>query len=146
MPERRQFIRHPINFPFSYKVLGSHSGGEESKTINISRGGLLFAARHPVKETSRITMKIPFHDRVYTVMGTVAHCNSRLHQRLYKIGVSFYSMTDAFKTKLIEQLYLIEEFRNLRSRQLGKEISLEEAARDWIKKYSSSFRKVYGYN
>ena len=68
----------------------------------------------------------------------------RLGKKLYKIGISFYSLSDAFKAKLVEQLYLIEEFRSLKSRRLGKEIPIEDAAQEWIRKYSKSFRKVYG--
>ena len=50
---------------------------------------------------------------------------------------------DAFKVKLIEQIYLIEEYRVLRSLQLGRDLSLKEASEEWIKRYSERFKKLY---
>jgi hypothetical protein len=63
--------------------------------------------------------------------------------RLYNIGVSFYRFSDAFKVKLIEQIYLIDEYRILRSVQLGHDISLKEASEEWIKRYSKRFARLY---
>lgn len=141
--ERRRFVRHLINFPLKYKIVGAPGAESRSKTLNISRGGLLFTAKEPAKELSKVVMKIPFRNRVYTVKGRVARCKSDLNKKLYEIGVSFYSLSDAFKTRLIEQLYLIGEYRHLRSRQLGREVSAEEAAVEWIRKYSRNFSKLY---
>ena len=141
--ERRYSIRHPITFPFRYRVVGSHNGEDRSKTINISRGGLFFKAKHPAKELSTVTMKIPFRNKVFIVRGRVAHCRLGLDKKCYEIGVSFYDSSDAFKTKLIEEMYLIRELRDLRSKQLGRKIPIDEAAKDWIKRYSKRFRKFY---
>ena len=141
--ERRHFMRHPVNFPLTYKVVGSHGTEERSKTLNISRGGLLFSARRPARELSKVMIKIPFRDKVYTVKGRVAHCKVNVDKKFYEIGVSFYSLSDAFKTRLVEQLYLIGEFRDIKSRQLGKEVPIEEAAKEWIRRYSRSFSKLY---
>ena len=61
----------------------------------------------------------------------------------FNVVVSFCRYSDAFKVKLIEQLYLISEFRDLQSMKLGKEISLEDASREWIKRYSDRFSRLY---
>jgi hypothetical protein len=141
--ERRKFIRQAVNFPLTYRVVGSRNGEEKSKTVNVGRGGLLFTARHPAKELSTVMIKIPFRNKVFAVKGKVAHCRFSLAKRLYEIGINFYTVSDAFKTKLIEQLYLINEFRDLRTRQLGRVVSAEEAAQEWIKRYSKRFRRLY---
>ena len=145
--ERRRYIRHPVCFPLTYKVIekGSHKESREkhSTTINISQGGLLFSAARPVKPESSIVIKMPFQDKVFNVRAKVAHCTRSADTKLYNIGVYFYRFTDAFKVKLIEQMYLISEFRDLWSMQLGREISLEEASREWIKRYSERFKKLY---
>lgn len=144
--EKRRFIRHPLCFPLTYKVLNNDvSGGKEkySTTINISVGGLLFSARNAAKPGSRIMIRMPFQDKVFNVKALVVHCKRDDETKLFNIGVSFYRMTDAFKTKLIEQLYLISEFRDMRAIQLGREVSLEEASREWIKRYSKRFKRLY---
>jgi RNase P/RNase MRP subunit p30 len=86
---------------------------------------------------------MPFEDKVFKVMAKVVHCNKSLDTNLFNVGVSFYRLRDAFKVKLIEQLYLISEYRDLRSVQLGREVSLEEASREWIRRYSERFRRLY---
>jgi len=147
LTERRHFIRHPLCFPLTYKVMGKNilRGGKEvpSTTINISQGGLLFSGTHPVKEGSLILIKMPFQDKIFNVRAKVARCDKSLETKFYNIGVYFYRLTDAFKVKLIEQIYLISEFRDLWSMQLGRDVTLEEASREWIKRYSERFKRLY---
>jgi hypothetical protein len=147
--EQRHFIRHPLSFPIEYKILEKSSDkrgngkGERSKTINVSQGGLMFAAKRPVEINSRINIKMPFQDKIFNVRAKVVHCDKSAETNFYNIGVCFFRFTDAFKAKLIEQIYLISEYRDLRSIQLGREIPLEEASREWIKRYSERFKRLY---
>ena len=145
--ERRRFIRHPINFPLEYKIIPGKDSSREitglSKTINVSKGGLLFPTKHPARLNSRILIKMPFQDKAFNVRGKVVHCAKNKGEKLYNLGVSFYRFNDAFKVKLIEQIYLISEYRDLRSVQLGRDVSLEEASREWIKRYSERFKRLY---
>jgi hypothetical protein len=146
--ERRRFIRHPLCFPLTYKVVAkktSAGAGKEntSKSVNISMGGLLFLTKKPVENNSIIAIKMPFQTKTFNVKAKVVHCDRSEDAKLYNIGVSFYRLSDAFKVKLIEQLYLISEFRDLWSVQLGREVTLEEASREWIKRYSKRFKRLY---
>lgn len=145
--ERRRFIRHPLCFPLTYKVVekkGASIAKEAvSKTVNISMGGLLFMTKNPVNLNSTISIKMPFQDKVFNVKAKVIHCDKSEETKLFNVGVSFYRLNDAFKVKLIEQLYLISEFRDLWSVQLGREVTLEEASREWIKRYSKRFKRLY---
>ena len=86
---------------------------------------------------------MPFQNKSFNVHARVVHCDRSLDTKLYHVGVCFERFSDAFKVKLIEQIYLICEYRDLRSVQLGRDISLEEASREWIKRYSDRFRKLY---
>lgn len=145
--ERRRFIRHPLCFPLAYKVISGarpQNGGEKkSKTINISMGGILFSSKKAVAPDSIIMLKMPFQNKVFNVRAKVVHCVKNSETNLYNIGASFHRLSAAYKVKLIEQLYLISEFRDLRSIQLGREISLEKASEEWIKRYSARFRRLY---
>jgi len=145
--ERRRFIRHPLCFPLSYKIIdrGVHNGAKESrsKTLNISLGGLMFAAKRPVEAGSTIIVKMPFENKIFNVKARVVRCDKNPETSLNNIGVRFYRTNDAFKVKLVEQIYLISEYRDLKSIQTGKEISLEEASREWIKRYSERFKRMY---
>ena len=145
--EKRRFIRHPLCFPLSYKIVdkGTSCDGKEvrSNTINISMGGLLFTAKRPVEAGSTIIVKMPFENKVFNIRAKVVHCDRNTETNLSNIGVRFYRTNDAFKVKLIEQIYLISEYRDLKSIQTGKEMSLEEASREWIKRYSERFKRMY---
>jgi len=149
MEEHRHFIRHPVCFPLSYRMVPPAksdqppSGEGKATTINISVGGLMFSATHPADIGSKVAIKIPFQDRVFNVKGNVVHCEKSIETKFYNVGINFYRITDAFKVKLIEQIYLISEFRDLWSVQQGREVSLEEASREWIKRYSARFKRLY---
>jgi len=145
--ERRRFIRHPLSIPISYKVVkkiqDEQDKGTPAMTANVSMGGLLFSTKRPVKVGALIEIKLPFKDKIFNVKSKVVHCAKSQESKLYNVGSSFYRFSDAFKTKLIEQIYLIAEYRDLRSIQLGKEISLEDASREWIERYAERFKRLY---
>ena len=150
--ERRHYIRHPLNLPLEFKVLKKTSGNvyaegegkaERTAAINVSQGGLLFSSKKQVEPDSRIIIRMPFQDKAFNVRARVVHCDRSKDTKLYYVGVCFERFSDAFKVKLIEQIYLICEYRDLRSIQLGKDVSLEEASKEWIKRYSDRFRRLY---
>ncbi len=158
--ERRKFIRHQLCFPLNYQVLdegAADKSGEKtakisgakkyksgrSTSINISIGGILFAAKHPVKVGAIIVIKMPFQDKIFNVKAKVAHCIKNSETKLYNIGATFHSAGSAYKVKLVEQLCLISEFRDIRSIELGKQVSLESASKEWIKRYSDRFSRLY---
>ena len=143
MKERRHFIRHPICYPLEFEH-ASNKMGEKTKTLNVSEGGLLFLSKHPLKESEIIILKMPVQDKVFRVKAKVMHVTKDSENKdLFNVGVSFYRYSDAFKVKLVEQLYLIDEYRMLRSLQLGHELSMQKASEEWIKRYSKRFARLY---
>jgi len=145
--EYRHFIRHPLCLPLSYKVIEKSLKREQenihSRTIDVSLGGLLFPSKHQVDPESRIAIKMPFENKVFNVRAQVVRCIYNAETKLYDIAVHFLRTQEAFKAKMIEQIYLIAGYRDMLRLQLGKEISLEEASRKWIKRYSARFRRLY---
>ena len=145
--ERRHFIRHPLSLPLVYKIIKSRKDqdlpGLRSKTLDVSMGGLLFPSKNPVKLNSLIEIEMPFENKVFNFKARVVRCINNAETKLYDIAVSFFRLREAFKAKMIEQIYLISEYRDLLSLQAGKEISLEEASRKWIKRYSKRFKRLY---
>ena len=141
--ERRHFIRHPICYPLEFE----HTPGrisEKTRTLNVSEGGLLFVSKYALKRGEWIILKMPLQNKVFKVKARVTHSAKDIsNPRLFNTGVSFYRYSDAFKVKLIEQLYLIDEYRILRSLQIGHEITMEKASEEWIKRYSKRFARLY---
>ena len=117
---------------------------ERTKTLNLSEGGLLFLSKHPLKKNEIIILKMPLQDKIFKIRAKVMHATKDSEGTgLFNIGVSFYRYSDAFKVKLVEQLYLIDEYRVLRSLQLGHELSMQKASEEWIKRYSKRFARLY---
>lgn len=145
--EYRRFIRHPLCLPLSFKIIKSKSKSlqeeERSKTINISLGGLLFPSKQAVEPGAAIVIKMPFESKVFNVRAKVVRCVKSAESKLYDVAVSFSRPQEAFKVKMIEQIYLIAEYRDLLRLQSGKDVSMEEASRRWIKKYSVRFSRLY---
>lgn len=145
--EKRHFIRHPMCFPLKFQVIhrriGHRSDAGNSVTVNIGRGGLLFSAQRPVVQDALIRITIPFQEKIFKVNGRVVYCRKNSETELYNVGVCFQHTSEAFRVRLIEQLYLISEYRDLRSIQLGRNISLKEASREWVQQYSQRFQKLY---
>ena len=140
--ERRRYIRHLLVNPLEFQV-DKEEEVEKTQTVDVSEGGLMFMSKKKVSVGTGIKLQMPLYDKVFKIKAKVVHATKDKATGLYKVGVSFSSYADAFKVKLIEQIYLIEEYRVLRSLQLGREMSLQEASKEWIKRYSERFQKLY---
>jgi len=140
--ERRRFIRHLLVSPLEYQV-EENGRFEPSQTIDVGEGGLLFLGKTEVPQGSVINIQMPLYEKTFRIKAQVVHVTKDGETGLYRIGVAFTNYSDAFKVKLIEQIYLIEEYRVLRSLQLGRDVSLQEASADWIQRYSERFKKLY---
>ena len=103
----------------------------------------MFMSKKHVEVGLIIEIKMPLYHKIFKIKAKVCHSDKDDSTGLYRIGVAFVTYTDAFKVKLIEQIYLIEEYRVLRSLQTGKEMTLQEASKEWIKRYSDRFEKLY---
>ncbi|MDP3790604.1 MAG: PilZ domain-containing protein [Candidatus Omnitrophota bacterium] len=141
--EKRHFIRHPICYPLEFEHAPKKIS-EKTKTLNVSEGGLMFLSKYALKRGELIILKMPMQNKMFKVKGKVMHITKdRDNPSFFNVGVSFYRYSDAFKVKLIEQLYLIDEYRILRSLQLGYEISMHKASEEWVKRYSKRFARLY---
>lgn len=140
--ERRRFIRHLLVNPLEFQV-SENQEFEKTRTVNVSEGGLMFMSKNEAPMGAFIHLQMPLYDKLFKIKAKIVHCVKDESTGLFKVGVEFVTYADAFKVKLIEQIYLIEEYRVLRSLQLGKEMTLQEASKEWIKRYSERFEKLY---
>ncbi|MDD4956646.1 MAG: PilZ domain-containing protein [Candidatus Omnitrophica bacterium] len=140
--ERRRFIRHLLVNPVEFRI-EEDRGYEKTNTLDTSEGGLLFLSKTEVASGTTISLQMPLYDKVFKIRARVVHSTKDEESGLFRVGVVFVNFSDAFKVKLIEQIYLIEEYRVLRSLQLGRDMTLKEASEEWVKKYSERFQKLY---
>ena len=143
MEDKRCFVRHPLCFPLKFKVL-ENKNYKKSLTKDISEGGLCFLTGQKVDVDTVISMELPVIDKVFKIKAKVVYsCESSDNPNMRQIGVCFLKYADAFKVKLIEQIYLIDEYRSLMSFQKEREVSFMEASSQWSKKYAERFEHLF---
>ena len=132
--EKRQFIRHAASIP----IACCPEGGEfnAGDLLNISYGGLAFNTTCSFEPGQIISIRITFRNAEHTLTSRVAWCEAE--EPGYNLGVEFLNRQDRFKTRLIEQICYIEEYRKKKAAE-GINLSTTEAARQWISKYSENF-------
>ncbi len=132
----RLYIRHPAAIPIECERVRSQEGPLLECLSNISLGGLAFHSRQPFAVNEIVVVRIPLIDESFQATGQVAWCIPR-HPG-YEVGMKLLEQNEAFQARMIEQLCYIEQYRR-DALQQGRELSPEEAAREWIAKYASDF-------
>jgi hypothetical protein len=134
--EDRRYIRHPSRMPIRFSLSGD-SGEREDSLRNVGEGGLCFATEQPLEPGQRIRLCVPVFGQLFEIDGQVAWC--RAVAGGYEVGVGFSTPQDRFCVRMVEQLCYIEDYRAAVAREEGRELSSEEAAREWIERFAGEF-------
>lgn len=140
--EKRRFYRHPINKPIQYQPYDSRHR-DHTSTVDVSEGGICFMSEQRLPQGTKIHLSIPVGDQVFRVDAQVAYCSQMSAANRYRTGVAFLDPESAFRAKLAEEMLLIEKYREKISKELGRDVSEEEAAREWIEKYAKNFSYLF---
>ncbi|AZT84839.1 PilZ domain-containing protein [Marinobacter sp. NP-4(2019)] len=135
----RRFIRHPTDFPILVFSKDS-SHGDEASLCDISQGGLACSLQRKLRLGESVALGIPSLQQGYRISGLVVRC--RHYGKGYRIGIQFSDETEAFKSKMVEQVCQIEHFRR-ELRRDGCELDSEAAAREWIERFGSQFADMF---
>ena len=140
--ERRQYIRHPSNIPITYSTL-SHAEGTHEKHLlhNISIGGVCFETGEYLERGTAVMIRIALVHPVFEEKAIVAWC--RKVNDHYDIGVQFQGQDTRFRARMVEQVCHIEQYKRNVFAEEGRNLSGEEAAREWITKYAAQFPAEY---
>ncbi len=136
METRRRYIRHPTDIPIEYHFEQIFTDSTEPLR-DISEAGLSFRSSNPVASGVQIEVKIPFVRPPFAATGSVVWCKQMGHH--YDVGVKFGDGESRFRLRMVEQICQIEHYRMKIRRQEHRELSGEEAAREWINRYASRF-------
>ncbi len=132
--DRRAFIRHPADIPIEIEAL---PGEAASRVADISYGGLAFFAERPQATGTLLHIRIAAAETSLSAKAFVAWCQPEEHG--YRIGVCFEDPEDAYRSRLLEQIFAIERFRDELAHAEGRDIPRDEAAREWIRRHASQF-------
>lgn len=132
----RNFIRHPSNIPIDFQLEEVATEGSENLK-NFSFGGLSFGSKCVLSVGTTISIKIPLVQPVFQAVGRVSWCRPENNQ--FEVGIEFLDKDDMFRTRMVEQICHIEEYRQEVHKKEGREMSSKEAAQEWIQKFAPQF-------
>jgi hypothetical protein len=78
-------------------------------------------------------------DKLFDIKSRVSYTKEDRKSGKFRTGVCFADYSSAFMARLAEQMLEIIQYRKDLSRELGREISEEDAANEWIQKHAASF-------
>lgn len=128
--EARQFIRHPVSLP----IEACHAPAE---AYCLGVGGLAFRCASGADPGSFLHLRISSVTPEFEIDARVVWCRSR--EDCVELGVEFLTAEDAFRVRMVEQVCHIENYRQKMHELLGRTLSFEEAAAEWIGRYSAAF-------
>ncbi len=134
---KRQFIRHPSDIPIRWQLGDVVAPGSEYLR-NISEGGLCFSSQHAIPEGADIEIHIPVQRPEVSIRGIVVWCRAAGDGN-YEVGVRFTDAGTRFRMRMVEQVCHIEHWKKEIREKEGRELTGEQAAMEWIKKYAKDF-------
>lgn len=134
----RSFIRHPTSIPI--QVSAGSDEVSHMRVLDVSAGGLCFITDKPVKVGTMVEFDIPITKPDYHGSGVIVWRREE-SSNTYEVGVRFTSNDEYFRTRMVEQVCQIEDYRQ-RLALKGRQLSSEEAAQEWIERYAASFDNV----
>ena len=133
---RREFLRHTVHVPLEVDRVGDSEPLTE-EGVNVSYGGLAFLSTACPAVGDVLKLRIPTVEPAFEARARVAWC--RPEGRRFLVGVQFLDSTAAFRSRMVQQVCSIENYRNEVERKEGRTLDTQEAAAEWIARYAGRF-------
>jgi hypothetical protein len=134
--DRRVFVRHTTDVPLEVERMGT-PGPLAEKGVDVSHGGLAFLSSWCPETGETIRLRIPSVDPPFEAQARVTWC--REESGGYLVGVAFLDASDAFRSRMVEQVCAIEKYRiDVQARE-GRELTTSDAAAEWIARFAKGF-------
>lgn len=104
---------------------------------NISLGGLAFHSAKALPVGQQVKVCFPVLDPEHHLSGNVVW-NKKVDSG-FEIGIEFEDPQQLYRLRMIEQICHIEHYRTQVLEHEGRDLSSEEAAKEWIEHYATSF-------
>lgn len=132
----RSYIRHPSDIPIQVQV-ASNNTQVGQRLANVSHGGLAFESPSAIPNGAVIQMNIDVVEPGFEAEGVVTHCHKEADH--FIIGIEFTCNDDLFVARMVEQICHIEHYKREVAEREGRQLSGQQAAKEWIAKYAASF-------
>lgn len=136
-PNKRSYIRHPSDIPIEYQEVERDAGVSQERLHDISKSGLSFSSARKLSPGTVITIRISYVQPDFEVRAQVAWCHREGEG--FAVGVVFTQSSDYFRVRMIEQICHIEQYKADVLAKEGRQLDVEQAAREWIYKFADDF-------
>lgn len=134
---RRRFIRHPADVPLEIAIIAVEKGFTVGTVFDVGYGGISFIRDAAIEPGTELNLRIPYLQEPFHARVRVVWCRRECRQ--YRIGVRFFEESDAYRSRMVEQVCAIESYRQRVHHRDGRELTGAEAAQEWIAKYAADF-------
>ncbi len=138
---RRRSLRHHAEIPIEISTPDGNRPKLMGATHDISNGGLSFISESPFALDQKIRLAIQITRPYFEEIARVIWCQPNGSE--HEIGVQFINNDAIYRIKMLEQVRHIEQYRRDMKNQHGREMSPQEAALEWIRKYAADFREQH---
>lgn len=141
----RKFIRHPSDVPLQVSLEWVDDTDAKSqhpceKLANVSLGGLAFNSSRAIPNGQAVQISFPLLDKSHSLTGLVVW--NKKNYNGFEIGLEFNDPDELFRLRMIEQICHIEHYRAEVKLHQNRQLSSEEAAKEWISLYAADFQKA----
>lgn len=137
----REYIRHTVDVPLEVRVL-PNAPAQHNLSVNVSHGGLAFTVDKCLDIGHVIELRIPTVQPPFEAKARVAWC--RPEGDKFLVGVQFLDASDAFESRMVQQVCAIESYRKDVAEKEGRKLGVQEAAAEWIQKFAGRFPSAEG--
>lgn len=142
-PQIRKFIRHPSDVPIRVTLgrAADESDLHPCKQLNnVSLGGLAFFSNKDLSVGDIVSVRFPTLDSHHLFSAEVVW--RRPHADGWEIGIHFDDPDELYSLRMIEQVCHIEHYRNEVRNSEGRQLTTEQAAKEWVGRYASKFPAI----
>ena len=136
----RKYIRHPSDVPIRVTLNWVEDEKDThpcDRLNNVGLGGLSFKSSQGLPTGQSVSVSFPAIHQNLNLVGTVMW-NKKIDDG-FEIGLQFDSSDELFRIRMIEQICQIEHYQKEILQQEGRDLTIEEAAREWIDRYAGDF-------
>ena len=135
----RGFLRHPIDIPIELEIVGKSSATQQLN--NISQGGLCCEIGEYLELGTLVRIRINCVTPAFEMNGLIAWCLKK--NKGYDIGIEFDAKDQKiFTLRMVEQICQIEHYKRKALDKDGRELTFEEAAREWVTKHAEEYPRI----
>jgi len=132
----RKYIRHPAEVSIELMPV-NQTHPETHMTKDIGLGGMCFKSLSTIDKGTIVNLSIPSIQPEAQITGKVVWY---MEQRdSVDIGIQFIDQSNALNVKVVEQLCHIKHYQKKIKQIEGRDLSDEQAAREWADKFSTDF-------